>query len=246
MSKTRLKNIMRERLFQFKQFSVHHGKCPMPITTDSVLVGACAYASEASQVLDVGTGCGVIALMIAQRNPFAIIHAVDIHAETVVQAQQNFSESPWADRLTAFCADFLVYASQTKQRYDLIVSNPPYFTEDTLSPDAQRANARNTASLPLHDLIDGCQRLLTPGGTLCLITPYSIGKSIAQMVLYAGMYVSQCLIVKGTPTAQPSRIVWHITRQQKPIQIKHLVIELTRGVYTQEYIRLTREFYLKM
>ena len=237
---------MRERIFRFKQFGVYHHQCPMPITTDSVLVGASAQCYGANSVLDVGTGCGVIALMIAQRNPVARIHAVDVHAAAVTQAQQNFNQSPWSNRLKAIKADFLEYAASTPHRYDLIVSNPPYFTEDTLSPDTQRANARNTAALPRHDLIDGCQRLLTPGGTLCLITPYSIGKSIAQMVLYAGMYVSQCLIVKGTPTAQPSRIVWHITRQQKPIQIKHLVIELTRGVYTQEYIRLTREFYLKM
>lgn len=237
---------MKQRLFRFKQFEVRHDLCPMPITTDSVLVGAAANASEARQVLDVGTGCGVIALMIAQRNPLAIIHAIDIHSDAVQQARQNFILSPWGNRLTAICDDFLAYASQSTQRYDLIVSNPPYFTEDTLSPDAQRASARNTVSLPLQSLIDGCQRLLNPNGILCLITPYSIGKSFAQMVKHAGMHVAQCLIVKGTPGAEPSRIVWHITHSHTTTRFRHLVIELARGVYTPQYISLTHRFYLKM
>ena len=237
---------MRERIFRFKQFGVYHHQCPMPITTDSVLVGACAYASEASQVLDVGTGCGVIALMIAQRNPVARIHAVDIHAAAVTQAQQNFNQSPWSNRLTAIKADFLEYAASTPHRYDLIVSNPPYFTEDTLSPDTNRANARNATALPLKSLIEGCKRLLTPNGSLCIITPYSTRNAFAQIVTDTLLHINGCLIVKGTPTVAPSRIIWHISPLQKQVQFKHLVIELSRGVYTPEYTRLTREFYLKM
>ena len=237
---------MRERIFRFKQFGVYHHQCPMPITTDSVLVGASAQCYGANSVLDVGTGCGVIALMIAQRNPVARIHAVDIHAAAVTQAQQNFDQSPWSNRLTAIKADFLEYAASTPHRYDLIVSNPPYFTEDTLSPDTNPANARNATALPLKSLIEGCKRLLTPNGSLCIITPYSSRNTFAQIVTDTLLHINGCLIVKGTPTVAPSRIIWHISPLQKQVQFKHLVIELSRGVYTPEYTRLTREFYLKM
>lgn len=232
--------------FRFKQFSLHHHLCPMPITTDSVLVGACANVVNAKRVLDVGTGCGVIALMIAQRAPEAVIHAIDIHQGAVNQAALNFSLSPWASRLKASQADFCNFAA-TEGGYNLIVSNPPYHTEATLSPDSHRANARNASSLPLELLIENSRALLAPDGELCIITPYKLRAEIVQLATAADLQVESCLIVKGNPTANPSRTIWHLKRSHScATRYGHLTIEMARGEYTQQYIALTKDFYLKM
>lgn len=218
----------------------------MPISTDGVLVGACAEVNGAQRVLDIGTGCGLIALMIAQRNHEATIDAIDIHEGAVAQASLNFSTSPWADRLCAAKADFLDFAQSTSARYDLIVSNPPFYTEDTLSPNCDRANARNASSLPLNLLIKNCESLLTGDGKLCIITPYKIKDTITEIVQSTSLHVNNCLIVKGNPEANPGRIIWHMSRANTPTRFSHLVIELARHSYTQEYINLTRDFYLKI
>lgn len=237
---------MRESVFRFKKFSLHHNLCPMPISTDGVLLGAWVDVCDTKNVLDIGTGCGLIALMIAQRNQDAEIDAIDIHPGAIQQATQNFNESPWSNRLNCDLTDFLEYAVLTNKTFDLIVSNPPFYTEDTKSPDVARANAHNASSLPLNHLIDAAAKMLNPYGRLCLITPASIKDDIEEAALKAGLYVHRTTFVNPTPDLTPHRILWQLGNEKRDKDIDELTIEISRHVYTQDYINLTKDFYLKM
>lgn len=226
---------------------MYHHLCPMPISTDGVLLGAWADATDARRVLDIGTGCGLIALMIAQRYPLAEIDAIDIHEGAVKQATQNFSDSPWRNRLRCTHSDFFTFAKECGNNYDLIVSNPPFYTEDTLSPDKARANARNASSLPFQEMIAQSEKLLSNSGKLCIITPYSIRDEIESIAKSSGLNITRATLVKPKPDSAPHRVLWQLCHNlvSEPY-IDELTIEISRHQYTQEYISLTQDFYLKM
>lgn len=224
-----------------------HHLCPMPISTDGVLLGAWADVTEVHRVLDIGTGCGLIALMIAQRNSRAVIDAIDIHEGAVAQAKENFANSPWGDRMQCTNSDFFSFAKECKSTYDLIVSNPPFFTEDTMSPDKARANARNAVSMPFHKLIGYSKGLLAHSGKLCIITPYSIRDEIMSIAKSVGLSIIRATLVKPNPDSSPHRILWQLGNDSNKDQvIDEIAIEISRHQYTQEYISLTKDFYLKM
>ena len=150
-------------MFRFKQFAVRQDRCPMKVGTDGVLLGAWAEVRPGDRrMLDVGTGTGLIALMLAQRSA-ARITAVDVDAECATQAAENFAASPWADRLDAVAVAVQRY--DPVERFDLIVSNPPYYVDSLLSPDEGRNTARHAAGLPFGELAAAVVRLLAPGGS---------------------------------------------------------------------------------
>ena len=234
----------REKVFRFKQFAVKNDLTAMKVGTDGVLLGAWCHVDGARRVLDVGTGCGVIALMIAQRNAHAVIDAIDIDSNAIVEATLNFSNSPWAERLTAINGDF--NELEDAKRYDLIVSNPPFFTNGVLPTGDARTTARHTGALTYSQLIDGAARSMADGGALALISPTDAEGDIIEAATFASLPVRQRVRVIPVEGATPKRTLWQLSRRDMPYREGSITIAHRDGTFTREYIALTGDFYLKM
>ena len=184
--------------FAFKRFTVRQPRSAMRVGTDGVLLGAwCDSAPAGGRMLDVGTGTGVIALILAQRNPSARIDAVEIDEGSCLDAEGNFAASPWADRLTLYRRPFADFAAGCTVRYDRIVSNPPYFVASLKSPDPARTAARHAESLSYADLAAGAARLLVPSGRLSVILPAETACDFAASALNEGLYQVRALAGQG-------------------------------------------------
>ncbi len=234
----------REKVFRFKQFAVVNDRTAMKVGTDGVLLGAWCPVEGARHVLDVGTGCGVIALMIAQRNASAVLDAIDIDHDAIEEATLNFKASPWGERLTAIEGDF--NELQTAERYDLIVSNPPYFTNGVLPTGDARTQARHTGTLSYRQLIEGASRLLSDDGTLALITPTDAEQDIIEAATFASLPVRRLTRVIPVEDAAPKRTMWLLSRRDMAYCEDTLTIAHRDGTFTSDYIALTGAFYLKM
>lgn len=234
----------RERIFRFKQFAVLNDRTAMKVGTDGVLLGAWCPVEGAKRVLDVGTGCGVIALMVAQRNSIAMIDAIEIDHDAIQEASVNFANSPWSERLTAIDGDF--NELQVAESYDLIVSNPPYFTNGVLPTGDSRTTARHTATLSYRQLIDGAARLLNDEGSLALISPCDAEGEIIEASAFASLPVRKLTRVVPVEGAEAKRTLWLLSRHNIPYNETTLTIAHSDGTFTNEYIALTSAFYLKM
>lgn len=234
----------REKVFRFKRFAVVNDRTAMKVGTDGVLLGAWCPVEGVLHALDVGTGCGVIALMIAQRCDDAVIDAIDIDHDAIQEATLNFQNSPWGDRLTATEGDFNVMAGEV--RYDLVVSNPPFFTNGVLPDGDARTVARHTASLTYRQLIEGAARRLTDDGTLALISPFDAEGDIIEAATLASLPVRQKTRVVPVDGAAAKRTLWLLSRRDLPYREDTLTIAHRDGTFTSEYITLTGAFYLKM
>lgn len=231
--------------FSFKQFTIHHDRCAMKVGTDGVLLGAWADVSAARRILDIGTGTGLIALMIAQRNPDARIIGIDIDEGAVEQARENIANSPWKDRVEAALQNVCTY--RPSMPFDVIVSNPPYFVNSLKCPDNQRNTARHTDSLDFESLISSASRLLSSEGTFSVIIPTDGMEAFLVSASPRGLHLSRRTWVHTKPEAFPKRVLLAFSRSaEKDCVESHLVIELSRHVYSEEYTALTRDFYLKM
>lgn len=230
--------------FQFKQFTVWHDKCAMKVGTDGVLLGAWAEAADARKILDVGTGTGLIALMLAQRNPQADITAIEIDEAAAAQAEANVSRSPWAGRINIICNDFRRYQSEDK--YNLIVSNPPYFIDALTCPDKQRNRARHTCELNYEVLFSRSSQLLHEQGRVCVIIPAEVEKQVADTAWKYNLHPSRRLQVFTKPGKPCRRVLLSFSLQEGECVNESLCIEIAHHQHTAEYIALTREFYLNM
>lgn len=230
--------------FQFKQFTVWHDKCAMKVGTDGVLLGAWANVCNVDSVLDIGTGTGLVALMIAQRSS-ASIRAIEIDGNAAIQAVENKERTPWKDRITVEHTDFKEYNSDKK--YDLIVSNPPYFTDSLVSPDKKRSTARHANELTFGELIEGVSRLLAPNGAFSLIIPTDNLSKMEEIASAFNLYPARQTHVLPKPGSAPKRTLVTFTFGEKEnIETDELIVELSRHQYSTDYISLTKEFYLKM
>lgn len=239
---------MRENIFKFKQFSVQNEKSAMKVGTDGVLLGAWCNVNGVNSVLDIGCGTGLISLMIAQRQADAKIDAVEIDNDAHNEALINFTNSPWANRLNAILADFNDFVTICHHKYDLIVSNPPFFTNGILPPDESRKNARHCNSLSFSDLLNGAHYLLTEAGRICLITPYDNQTTIASLANSYELFIKKKTIIYPKPNSPAKRILWELVKMDVEKSITDdLIIETSeRHRYSDEYIKLTKDFYLKM
>jgi tRNA1Val (adenine37-N6)-methyltransferase len=228
--------------FRFKQFTVRHDCCAMKVGTDGVLLGAWVDCSRVETVLDVGTGSGLIALMLAQRSP-AIIDAVDIDKDACRQAQINFENSPFRERLNIYRSSFPDFSP--KMKYDLIVSNPPYFSRSLLSPDKGRTQARHNDTLPFEDLMGKSASLLSPDGKLSLILPFDAFDRIHALAEENGLFLNRKTLVSPLQDRAPKRILLEYSRHDCSLIENRLSIEKSHHVYSEEYIALTKDFYLK-
>ena len=230
--------------FTFKQFTIYHDRCAMKVGTDGVLLGAWTNLQNANRILDVGTGTGLIALMLAQRTKDATITAIDIDADAVGQAQENVSDSPWKDRVEVTLQDICTYAPDGL--FDIIVSNPPYFVNSLKCPDGQRTTARHTDSLDANRLIGKVTELLAPEGRFSLILPADQTDELLRIAEEYGLYPSRITRVITRPGLPPKRVLVEFRKTTQICEETELVVELDRHVYSEDYIALTKDFYLKM
>lgn len=229
--------------FQFKQFTVWHDKCAMKVGTDGVLLGAWADVANVCSVLDVGAGTGLVSLMIAQRCQ-AKITAVEIDENAVVQAKENVLHSPWSDKIEVLQENFINFDSAEK--FDLIVSNPPYFVDSLQSPDEQRTLARHTSNLTYWELVENVSKLLSDNGRFSLIIPMEAVTSVKGFAEQNDLFLVKQTLVVTKPGVLPKRALLSFSFNQTKLEENQLLVELSRHQYSKEYIELTKEYYLKM
>jgi tRNA1Val (adenine37-N6)-methyltransferase len=235
-------------MFQFKQFVIHQDRCAMKVGTDGVLLGAWAPVNDNPfSVLDVGAGTGIIALMLAQRTHAEQIDALEIDEDAYEQAVENFENSPWRDRLFCFHAGLDEFIEEPEDEYDLIVSNPPFYTEDYKTENEQRDLARFQDAMPFEELIEAADLLLSENGIFALIIPFKEEEKFIALAKESELYPIKITRVKGTLKTEIKRSLLAFSRNEaSDVEIDELVIETDRHVYTPEYIELTKDFYLKM
>jgi len=234
-------------MFSFKQFTVAQDRCAMKIGTDGVLLGAWTpLINNPYNILDIGTGTGVIALMLAQRSHAEQIDAIEIDDDAYEQATENFENSPWNDRLYCYHAGLDEFVDEVEEEFDLIVSNPPFYTDDYKSGDEQRDAARFTDSLPFEELVEAADFFLSDNGIFSIIVPFKEEEKIIELCKERSLFPLKITQVKGTPTTEIKRSLMAFSRIEQNAHIDELIIETARHQYTPEYIELTKEFYLKM
>lgn len=234
--------------FQFKQFSLEQNRCAMKVGTDGVLLGAwIPIENKPFSILDIGTGTGIIALMLAQRSHAEQIDALEIDEDAYEQATDNFENSPWNDRLFCFHAGLDEFVEEPEDEYDLIVSNPPFYSEDYKSSNDQRDLARFQDAMPFEDLVEAADLLLSENGIFSVIIPFKEEENFLALANEYELYPIKITRVKGTPTSEIKRSLLAFSRNKTiPFPIDELIIETARHLYTPEYIELTKDFYLKM
>lgn len=236
--------------FKFKEFTIQQDKTAMKVGTDGVLLGAwCSVADYPDTILDIGAGTGVIALMIAQRSDAMTIDAVEVDENAYEQTVSNFEESDWGDRLYCYNATFAEFAdeiAEEEETYDLIVTNPPFYTDDFETEDAARNKARFTSSLSFEELIIGVAKILSENGKFCVVIPFKEEENFINLARGNQLFLNRICRVKGNETSEVKRCLLEFSFNESELQEENLVIEIARHQYTEDYINLTKDFYLKM
>lgn len=234
--------------FSFKQFTIQQDKTAMKVGTDGVLLGAWApITHDPISILDIGAGTGVVALMLAQRSPAEQIDALEIDEHAYEQAVSNFEDSPWGDRLFCYHAGLDEFMDDPEDEYDLIVSNPPFYTENYSSGDEKRDQARFNEAMPFEDLVEAADLLLSENGIFALIIPFKEEEKFVALAHNFELYPIKITRVKGTPTTETKRSLLAFSRHKPDnFPVDELVIENARHDYTAAYTALTKDFYLKM
>lgn len=241
---------MTSKPFHFKEFTIYQDKTAMKIGTDAVLLGAwCKVAKHVDTILDIGSGTGVIGLMMAQKSNAFTIDAVEIDANAYEQTVGNFEASDWADRLFCYHSDFTDFAdqiSEEEESYDLVISNPPFYSENFETDNDSRNKARFTSSLSFEDLLKGVSIILKDDGCFSTIIPKKEEASFIELAKKKGLYVNRICHVRGNETSAVKRSLLEFSFRESAIDVRELIIETERHKYTEAYISLTNEFYLKM
>ena len=241
------KSALRRNGFTFKQFFVGHDRCAMKVGTDGILLGAWAPVAGVKRVLDIGTGSGLLALMLAQRtHDAATIDAVELDDEAARQAQENVSESPWARRIQVHHSDILPWLKAQSGRYDLIVCNPPYFEQGVECATPERELARYTTTLDHTALLRCAVNAVTEEGFFCVILPETVGKTFTQQALSMGWHLRLRTDVAETEQKLPHRVLLAFSPQPGECFSDRLVIRGPEQHYSESYTALTQAFYLFM
>jgi len=235
------------RPFVFKQFTIFHDRCAMPLSTDSVLLGSWVPIESDHNILEVGLGCGVVSLMMAQRNPLAVIDAIEIDQESYDQGLENICNSPWPHRINAIHIDFQSFVKQCPKNYDHIVCNPPFFQQDLHSPYTRRTLAKHAFSLSFSDLIEGSAAILPEKGKLSVIIPYAGKDNFIRESLKHQLFLIRSTHVRSTTHMPFIRSLLTFACEPQQITEDTLTLyHLNPHEPTDAYIRLTRPFYLKI
>ena len=229
--------------FQFKQFTIAHDKCAMKVNTDGVLLGAWQVVNDVNNILDIGTGSGVIALMMAQKYSHALIDAVEIDEGAYLQAKQNFSESKWATRLkVSHCA---LQNLISDKKYDLIISNPPYFIDDFVSSNHRKNIAKHNLLLTYDDLVASIGWLMTEEGRALLVIPAFNIEKIKAIGIVQKLFINKLTEVRAVTTKKPYVLLLELGKKQMPMIKDSIAIQNIDGTFTERYKDLTKDFYLK-
>ena len=234
--------------FQFKKFSIAQNDCAMKVGTDGVLLGAWCDVDCAEKALDIGTGSGVIAVMLGQRCDDTMIHGVEIDDAAYLQAKDNFEQADWSDRLSAIKASIQDFAKLSRDEYNLIVSNPPFFSGGTFSHNQDRNNVRHTVKLGHGDLLIAVRKLLAKDGKFCVILPLIEGLRFQEVAKTYALYCTKITEVKSRPDGSVERLLMQFEKTETAaIQKDEMAIYQQKGkAHSAEYIALTKDFYLKM
>lgn len=233
-------------VFKFKQFNIAQDQCTMKVGTDGVLLGAWADLTNVEKVLDIGAGSGLIAIMLGQRSESAEIHAVEIDKAACEQAKGNMAAVPWNNRLHAFEIPIQDYVKTTTQQYDLIVSNPPFFSGGTFSNNQDRNSVRHTIKLPHGDLLSAVRSLLKPDGKFAIILPLIEGLRFQELAKEYGLYPNKITEVHSRVSKPVERLLVQFGRLEKAVQKGTLNVQQETGElnWTDEYKALTAAFYV--
>tara|TARA_R110002050_G_scaffold94765_2_gene197244 strand:- start:104295 stop:105011 length:717 start_codon:yes stop_codon:yes gene_type:complete len=238
---------MSKKPFVFKQFEISQDQCAMKIGTDGVLLGAwVSIENNPFSILDIGAGTGILSLMLAQRCFAELIDAVEIDDSTYEQCVDNFEQSPWGDRLFCYHTPLEAFVEEIEDKYDLIISNPPFYSEDFKSENTQRNLARFTDAMPFEHLMESVSKLLSESGIFSVIIPFKEETSFIQIASKHHLSPNKILRVKGNPNSEIKRSLLEFSFRESDININELIIETERHQYTEDYINLTKDFYLKM
>lgn len=235
-------------IFKFKQFTVQQDRCAMKIGTDGVLLGAwCPIDNNPFSVLDIGSGTGILSLMLAQRTNAEQIDALEIDEEAYEQCVENFEASPWGDRLFCFHAGLDEFVDEPEDEYDIIISNPPFYAEDFKTDNYQRDLARFQEALPFEDLVEAADLLLSENGIFAVIIPFKEEEKFIDLCAEVELFPVKVTRVKGSHNTPIIRSLLAFKRYELSVlTADELVIEINRHEYTDDYINLTKDFYLKM
>ena len=219
----------------------------MKIGTDSVLLGAWTLLKENPfSILDIGAGTGVLSLMLAQRSHAELIDAIEIDEHAYEQCVDNFENSSWSDRLFCYHASLEEFADEIEDTYDLIISNPPFYSEDYKTENNQRDLARFTDAMPFNLLVESVSKLLSKNGVFSVIIPFKEEQQFIGLASKANLFPNRILQVKGSLTSELKRSLIEFSFSKSEIERNELIIETSRHQYTADYINLTKDFYLKM
>lgn len=230
--------------FYFKHFGVADSLSTMKVGTDAVLLGAIVEMEGADSILEIGTGCGVIALMLAQRSD-AMIDAIDIDEGSVIQARENVEQSPWKSRIKVYHSSLQKFKKAENQQYDLIISNPPFFSRSLKSPNEKKNLSKHNDSLSFHELAEYSYTLMKPDASLWVILPARESEEFVEIAEYQKLFIHNNIKVFSKSQGCHYRNIIHL-RKDAPLnkEKKSLFIKDENGSYTEEYKQLTKDFYL--
>jgi len=235
--------------FRFKEFIIHQDKCSMKVCTDACLFGSLLpvvteNAEPINRVLDIGTGTGLLSLMYAQRNIHAQIDAVEVEEHSFKQAKENFTQSKWKDRLKIFHSDIKNFVPGKK--YDLIISNPPFYENELLSNEKNKNIAKHDAGLTLNDLIDIIKKHLAPTGTFAVLLPWHRIKYFEELAAGNNFFAQEKILIRQTPTHNFFRGILFFSNTRSGTKTTEIIIKNKQGNYTEEFSELLKNYYLKL
>jgi tRNA1Val (adenine37-N6)-methyltransferase len=228
--------------FAFKKFTVYHDACAMKVGTDGCILGAWASATNPKNILDVGAGTGLLSLMLAQRFEFAQIEALEIDPHCAKQCAENVANSPFVDRVKTYTTALQNF--ETSVKYDLIVSNPPYFKNALLPETEQRKTARHDAELNAESLFFYTSKILEQSGKICIVIPFDRCEDFLREAQKNKLFLQQKTTVKPTPQKPPKRVMLQFGFDENDLTENEIFIEKSRGVYSEDFTQLLGDFYL--
>ena len=242
-----IKQLKKSNPFQFKQFTIHHDRCAQKVGTDGVLLGAWTNVENTRHIIDIGTGSGLITLMLAQRCPQATILGIDICENAASQAKENIGNSLFAEKVSIEHISVQDFAKENQHVFDVAVANPPFFANSLLSPSRERTLARHTETLSLASLFSSAAQLLSGSGRFSLIYPFDNLAETLDCAHENGFFLQRQTTVFPTPNARPKRVLLEFSKQRQPSpRYEKLVIEMERHRYSDDFKALVKDFYLKL